>query len=408
MGIIHSNADFSLLILITGAIIVATIFLKAGMERIAFPPLVGFLVLGLAIRVGDEHWTLLSEESHNVILFMARVGLVTLLFRIGLESKLGLLLHQLRRASVVWLSNVLFSALAGFAAAYVLLQLGLISSIIVAAALTATSVGISTRLWQDAKALQSDAGELLVDVAELDDISAIMVLVVLFAVLPILHNDTHATILPVIGTAAGLMLLKLAGFMLLCFLFSRYAEERLTTLFQRLEPVPDPMLMVMGVAFMIAAIAGLLDFSLAIGAFFAGLVFSRDPRSVKMEASFLPLYELFSPFFFIGIGLEIDPASISAAVLPGLLLLIAAVIGKIVGVGLPLLPFMGRRAAALVGLSMVPRAEICMLIMLRGFSLGDWAVSAKLFSAMTLVATLSCIVTPIAVRPLLARFRANK
>ena len=60
------------------------------------------------------------------------------------------------------------------------------------------------------------------------------------------------------------------------------------------------MLLVAGIGFVVAASAELLGFSLAVGAMFAGLVFSRDPEAVKMDACFSPLYELFAPFFFIG------------------------------------------------------------------------------------------------------------
>jgi Kef-type K+ transport system membrane component KefB len=59
---------------------------------------------------------------------------------------------------------------------------------------------------------------------------------------------------------------------------------------------------VAGISFLIAALAGLLGFSVAIGAFFAGLVFSRDPDSVKLDGLFDTFYEIFVPFFFIGIG----------------------------------------------------------------------------------------------------------
>jgi Kef-type K+ transport system membrane component KefB len=58
---------------------------------------------------------------------------------------------------------------------------------------------------------------------------------------------------------------------------------------------------------------GALGFAIAIGAFFAGLVFGRDPQGVHLEASFSSIYDLFTPFFFVGIDLHIDPATLTTA-----------------------------------------------------------------------------------------------
>jgi Kef-type K+ transport system membrane component KefB len=93
---------------------------------------------------------------------------------------------------------------------------------------------------------------------------------------------------------------------------------------------------VIGIGFIIAAIAGFLVFSVAIGAFCAGLVFSRDQKAVKMEASFIPLYEFFTPFFFITIGLDIEITSLTRSIPLALVLLAAAVIGKMLANGIPL------------------------------------------------------------------------
>jgi Kef-type K+ transport system membrane component KefB len=197
-------------------------------------------------------------------------------------------------------------------------------------------------------------------------------------------------------------LAKLIGFGVLCFLFSRYLELRLTGVLRKLEHSPDPMVTVAGIGFMIAAVAGLIGFSLAIGAFFAGLVFSRDPVAVKNKASFLPLYDLFSPFFFIGIGLKIAPQALTSAFGMGILLLAAAVLAKILADGLPLWIMDGVGSGALIGVSMVPRAEIAMVIMQRGLMKG--VVSPQAFGAMIVVCAATCTFSPMVVKSLLSRW----
>jgi Kef-type K+ transport system membrane component KefB len=199
-------------------------------------------------------------------------------------------------------------------------------------------------------------------------------------------------------------LFKALVFSACCFLFSAYAEQSLTSFFQRLDPPPDSTIMVAGVGFIIAALAGLLGFSVAIGAFFAGLVFCRDPDAIKIDASFGTFYELFVPFFFLGIGLKIDLNALASALDLGMSLLVVAVVGKVVGVALPVLKVAERRSAILLGISMVPRAEIVMIVMQHGMQLGEWAVPARVFAAMVLVSAATIIIVPIVLRPLLRQW----
>jgi hypothetical protein len=103
------------------------------------------------------------------------------------------------------------------------------------------------------------------------------------------------------------------------------------------------MIMITGIGFIIAATAGLLGFSIAIGAFFAGLIYSRDPQAIKMQTSFTPLYDFFTPFFFIGIGLDIDPNTLPNAFGPASVLLLVAIVGKLIGTWLPAVPAVGWR-----------------------------------------------------------------
>lgn len=172
--------------------------------------------------------------------------------------------------------------------------------------MTATSVGISVSIWQEAEALNSPNGELMLDVAEMDDISAIFLMALLFNIVPVIHNGMQTDWEILIIKTVSIFLFKALFFAAFCFFFSRYLERHITKFFRKFDPPADFTLTIVGFGFCIAAIAGLLGFSEAIGAFFAGLVFSRDPEAVKIDASFDILYDLFVPFFFISIGLAID------------------------------------------------------------------------------------------------------
>ena len=400
---IESKIDFPLLILLTGGVIVLNILIKSRLERTGLPPLIGYLALGIAIQSADIQLEFLSHGGREAFEFLAKIGLITLLFRIGLESNMKGLLRQLRRASIVGFAGIITSGLMGFFGALYILDLSLITSLIVGTALTATSVGISVGVWQEAGSIKSPNGQTLVDVAEIDDIAAVILMALLFTMLPVIRDGAEGSLLSLLAGSSAFFFLKLIAFGAFCFVFSRLVEPRLTEFFRSIESAPDPMLMISGVGFIIAALAGLIGFSLAIGAFFAGLVYSRDPQAVNMEGSFLPLYALFSPFFFIGIGLNIEPQSIGTALGLGTILLVIAIVGKILA-GVPVLFVRGFSGAVLIGTSMVPRAEIAMVIMKRGLSLGEWAVPSQVFGAMVMVSGATCIFSPIVVRSLLRRW----
>lgn len=395
----------ALTVFIVGALTVGAMLLKSSLERIGLPSLIGFLALGLLIRSVDASLHLFMATDLSILMFLGKVGLVALLFRIGLESNLRGLLHQLKKASLIWLSNIVVSGALGFGVACYLLQLGTITSLVVATAFTATSVGISVSVWQEMKALQSSDGELMLDVAELDDISAIFFMALLFAVLP--HLRAQLSLSSVSASLAawqtGMFLLKLTGFGLFCFLFSWWIEKPITFFFRKLEPMPDPMLTIAGIGFMIAGLAEWLGFSVAIGAFFAGLIFSRDPETVKLESSFLPVYDLFYPFFFISIGLQMDPALLHMTFGLGAVLTVTAIGGKLIGAGLPVYFLRDWHTALLIGTSMVPRAEIAMVIIERGHSMGTWVISTSVYNAMVLVCAVTCVLAPWSIRHLLKR-----
>ena len=270
-----------------------------------------YLIFGFILRLLDVEWNFLSTLAEEIFEYLAELGIICLLFRVGLESDVIGLVSQLPKAFGILIGDVLISGVFGFITAYFLLKIALIPSLFVATAFTATSVGVSVSVWREKNAIRTNNGEILLDVAELDDIVSVILMAFLFAVVSSLHNGNTESILSTLALTSKVFFIKAIGFASLCLLFSRYVEINLTKFFSKIEKPPDPMLEVVGVGFIIAAVAGLLGFSAAIGAFFAGLLFSRDSEAVKMDASFGALYELFTPFFFIGIGLNIDPRSLN-------------------------------------------------------------------------------------------------
>lgn len=393
----------ALMIMLVGASVVAAVGIKSLFGRMELPALVGYMLFGVLLRLADNQWRFLSEPVMTAFRYMADLGVVALLFKVGLESHPGALVAKLPKATVIWIGDVCLAAGIGFVAAFYLLGLDLVPSLVVATALTATSVGVSVATWDAREALNSDNGQLLVDVAELDDISGIALMALLFAVVPVLLKG-DGPLWPLLASNAALFVLKITFFVLLCLVFALYVERHLTRLAARLRQPPERMLVVLGVGFLIAAFAGSLGFSLAIGAMFAGLVFSRDPEAVKTEKSFQDLYAFVTPFFFISIGFNIDPDALIQALQIGAVLTVAALLGKLIGDGLPSWLLIGGSGAALIGASMIPRAEIAMVIMHQGQQLGPEVVPPPVYAGMVMVSGVTCLLAPLVLNPLLKRW----
>ncbi len=399
-----TDANFiALLDLSVGAFILGSILVRAWFARIGVPSLIGFLILGFLLRFANDSLALLSQQGLDVLDFLARIGVFVLLFRVGLESNLQGLISKLPRAAPIWIGNVVLSGLPAYFVSIHFLDLANLPSLFIAVALTATSVAVSAEVWREAKALNSPNGETFVDVAELDDLSGVALMALLLAVAPVLRTGDNDDALAVVATESVVLVLKAAGFLAVCYLIARYGETYISKVLKRTGE-PDSILLVIGCGILVAALGSFFGFSMAIGAFFAGLIFSKDPEAVKLETLFLPLHALFAPFFFIAIGLRIDPQSLGSAIGIGGVLLGVAVLGKIVGAGWPALRTTGLAGAALIGVSMVPRAEIAMVIAQQGKDLGDWAMPAEVYSALALISVVTCLAAPVAIRWIIRRF----
>lgn len=393
------------LLLIVGGLVLAAEAVRLVMARLSAPDLVGYILLGLALRLGQDRLDLVPLEGEAVLEFLAGVGIVALLFRIGLDSDIHGILGQLRGAALVWVSNMVLTAVPAWAVAHYLLGLPLLASLAVAVALTATSVGVSMGVWRENGAIATPQGALLLDAAELDDISGVALMALLFAVAPALAQGAEAAVAnlwPIVGAATLDFTWKFVAFVIGCALLALVMDR----LFQRLRLLLDKVsitVLAVATALVVAAAADWLGFSLAVGALFAGLAFSGgEPRLMENHA-LQTFHDLFAPFFFIGIGYAVDPAALGPGLALGAGLLVLAVATKLGSTALPAWFLVGPRGAVLLGLSMVPRAEIAMIV--TQYALTAGYLSPTVHAAMVVVTLASCVLAPWLLHILLGRWR---
>jgi len=389
------------ILLTLGALLVLGPFLKSLVQRIRVPALICYILLGFLISLLDTRLAFVTPAFEATFSVLAQVGVVALLFRVGLNSHTDKLLEKLPVASLIWIGDVLTNLVAGFVVSRYVLALPLETSLVIATAFSVTSVAVSVGIWSELGKLRSDTGQLLVDVAELDDLSGVLLLAVLLAIIPVLQLE-NGGFLSLAGSTSLAVLLKLAIFIVGCYLFAHYLEARFTRFSRKVErSTTDFTITILGAGLAIAVIAGYLGFSLAIGALFAGLAFSRDPQAVRTDARFAYFYEFFTPFFFIHIGMQVDPSAFANAFGLGILLFLVAALAKFIGVAAVAGLLMKKSDAMLLGISMIPRAEIALVVLYQCSQLGEDIVSQEVFAAMVVVSLASSILAPLLLHRLL-------
>jgi Kef-type K+ transport system membrane component KefB len=297
---------FSVFLIFTGAAILATVALYARQSV-----LVAYIVLGIIIGpsglglVGDV--SLLQELSH--------VGIVFLLFLLGLNLHPQNLWNMFRKATVVTLvSSAVFAAL-GTATAWVF-GYTLVESLIIGAAMMFSSTIIGLKLLPSTVLHHQHTGEIIISVLLLQDLIAIVILL-------LLHGLT--------GTsdswqAAKLLILVLPGFLLLAFGFSRFILTRLLTRFDTIKEYI--FLLAIGWCLGMAELSEALGLSPEIGAFIAGVAVATEPISRFIAESLKPLRDFFLVVFFVSLGAAFDLSSMQQVALPAVLLAAASLLIK--------------------------------------------------------------------------------
>jgi len=399
---IHSLTSMTLL---TGLLLLLSLLLRLTVPERFVPHFVLYLLIGIGLATLDREFAVFGPFVDDGLGFLAEIGIIILLFRVGMTSDIQGLREQLPRASWVWLGNVAISAVFGYVAARYLLGLDWLTSTVIAVALVATSVGVTVSIWEHEGLLKTRQGETLLDVAELDDLTSIILLTLLFALLPNIRGEGGFT-MTALGAETGWILLKLALFVGALFVFSLKLEPRITRFLRARESPQELTVFVAATGIIIAGIAEMLGLSAAIGAFFAGLAVGRDDELVRRAVALPTLLNFFTPFFFIGVGLQMTASWADIFTVTTLVLLVAAILGKFIGAALPAYFTFGAMGAVCLGVSMIPRAEIALVVMQKALQQG--IVSDAIFSSLVIVAAITTLMTPAILHQIFTRSRAAR
>lgn len=326
------------------------------------------------------------EGLHLVYHVIAELGVIVLLFYVGLETRLSDLKHVGWRAVVVGILGILlpFGLGLGFMSTQPTPQ---VTDMFVATALVATSVGITARVLRDLGVLRSVEARIILGAAVIDDILGMMLLAVVAAAG---QSGEAIGAHPWTALAIGA---QAVAFVIFVTLLGTRITRNYSMHLERLHVHNAPLVVALMVTLGLAALAGTIGLAAIIGAFLAGMVFAETREQYQLEDQVQPLYEFLVPFFFVVTGMQVDWRLFLDPTVIGIALVITAIaiFGKLIGCGLGALG-LGSRSMAIVGVGMVPRGEVGLIVAGIGRSLG--AISDQFLSVVVVMSVVTTLIVP--------------
>jgi Kef-type K+ transport system membrane component KefB len=382
-----SVAEFLLALI---AIFVAAKVFGELAERVGQPAVLGELIGGVVIGVSGFGLV----HPHDVTIhLLSELGVILLLFLIGLETDLKKLIAVGGPATAVAVVGVALPLAGGIAFGH-LLGLRFMVSVFLGAALTATSVGITARVLSDLGHLKDDESQVILGAAVVDDIIGL----VLLTLVGTLAQGGELTFLGV-----GKIILVAFGFVLLAILIGSQLAPALIRVIDRIDMARGLFFASLVFALALALIADKVGSAIIIGSFAAGLVLARTHRGKDIEREVHDVAQFFIPIFFVVVGAAVDLSSINPFhadsrrfLLIGLGLTAVGVIGK-VAAGFVVWTKGMRRLV--IGVGMIPRGEVGLIFATIGLS--SKLLSPGLYSAVALMVMLTTFMSPPLLRKLL-------
>lgn len=387
-------------------------------KRLNLPPVLGELVGGVVVGISALHLlvfpetgatadgsaimsllqflggldatavTHIFENQSEVISVLAELGVIVLLFEIGLESDLRELSKVGYQAAIVAVVGVAAPFLLGTVGLVMLFHSPVIPAIFAGAALTATSIGITSKVLSELGHLKSTEGQIIVGAAVIDDVLGIIVL----AVVASLAKTGEVDLLNVVY-----LILSASGFLLGSIFLGKFFNQSFVAIADKLQTRGALLIPAITFAFVMAFLANVIHLEAILGAFAAGLVLDETDKRKELDQQVMPVADLLVPIFFVTVGAKADFGVLNPAVAEnraGLLiaafLIVVAIIGKVVtGWAVFGKPGINRLA---IGVGMIPRGEVGLVF--AGIGSASGVLDKPLEAAIIMMVILTTFLAP--------------
>ena len=378
---------------LAGILIAARIAAELA-TRLGAPSVIGELVAGIILGPSVLGWL----EPTDIIRLLAEIGIILLLFEVGLETDIGRLTKSGSRSVTVALGGFIIPFILGYATSRYLFGQEVLLALFVGGTLTATSIGVTVRILRDVDRQNSREGQIVLGAAVIDDILGVLVLALLY--------DFSRT-----GDLSGANLGKLALFIGVFFVIAPFAAKSISYLishYHRVTQIPGLVATsIVSLVMVFAWLAHVVGAPELLGGFAAGLALSRrfflpfgialarDQKFAdEVERDMKPIVQLFTPIFFVTVGLSLDLREVewtSAFIwLFSLSVGFVAIAGKIAGGYLLVREHWLMRSA--VGMAMVPRGEVGLIFAELGRAAGIF--DGATYAAVVLVIAYTTLFSP--------------
>ena len=389
--------EYYLVLLPAALLLLTSKLLMKICEKINLPSVVGLLVAGLIVGLikyipGQD---IISETSLEGIGYFAQIGVILIMFSVGLETNVEQIKKIGRPAVVITLAGVIVPMGLAFLVAvwctggfHNMTQDRLLASVFYGAIATATSVSVSVATLKELGKLNTKVGHTIVAAAILDDIIGIIVLSV---VLALKSGNASRAVNP------WMEILKMIAFFVLIALFASVISKGFKKLDQRFPHHRLIPIVGLALCFIVAYISErYFDIADITGAYIVGLILSTNPdcKYIGRKTEVLG-YMIFVPLFFGNIGLTTEFSNFnSSMILFGALFIVAGMIGKVVGCGGAALACRySKQDSYKVGIGMMARAEVALVTAQKGVEYG--IIDSSIMPFIVIMIIITSFATPI-------------
>ncbi|HEY9513180.1 MAG TPA: cation:proton antiporter [Rhodanobacter sp.] len=375
----HNDILFSLFVVFVAAQIGGEIA-----QRLKLPGVVGEIVAGCVIGPSVLGWISIEQIAPGTALdVLAEIGVVLLLFSVGLETRL----EDLKKVGVIAFLVGVVGVLVPFLMASVWAHgsgFDWDRSMFVAAAFVATSAGITARVLQELGALQRIESKVILGAAVIDDVLAMLLLGVVVSLQGGGAFSASHLLLVLAGAIGFIAVIGWGGTRMMRW-NSMWLDKPMGA--------HSPLMIVLALCLGLAWVSTLFGLAAIIGAFLAGMIASETRQREALEQKTMPLLALLTPFFFVVTGSKIDLhelASVDALWMLGVVTVIA-VISKFIGGWLGSIA-LGPHSATIIGVGMVPRGEVGIVVATLGLAAGVF--NNRIYAIIVAMSLLTSVVTP--------------
>ena len=369
-------------------IIVGTKFASHLCHRIGIPAVIGELLTGVILGPALLGWV----AHTDTISIFSEVGVILLMFLAGLESDLEKLKKYLTPSVMVALFGIVFPMIFISGAAH-LFDIPWKEAIFLGVIFSATSVSISVQVLKEYKRLDTAEGSVTLGAAVVDDIAVVLIVSIFSAVLS-MDGNTSSMGVGFIWDLLGTKILFFIGL----YLFAKFILDPLLSLTKKIVAVEAETAFSLALCFGFAILSEHVGMSDVIGAFFIGLLLSRQEGKHEIEHNVSVIsYSVFIPVFFVSIGLDIELSAFKEYAVIIIVFTLLATLTKLIGGYLGgRVTKLDRNQSLIIGAGMVSRGEMALIIVKMGENLG--LINEGLYSAIVVAIILTTLFSPLLIK----------